>query len=185
MKKDYTLYYDTVNSGKDIERHEFDSHAQMIDFIVPIIYDDNKDCVFLLSKDDLEDVFVSKGKVSVVDFWHTRHSWQTSGNHYLFECETYDEAYSLATDISNTNRAVNFKTEWIKLEKFLLSNGFTERKSDFYNGRCSVCFEGGYVSIKDCMTPMCAEEFYEDGYFESKDHDIYEVQKILYENNLM
>ena len=101
MKKDYTLYYDTVNSGKDIERHEFDSHDQMIDFIdkkTP----NRKGGVWLLSKDELEDVFVSRSLLSIQDFLEEKYLWKTKGVFHLFECEDLDYAYSLAADIAKT-----------------------------------------------------------------------------------
>ena len=101
MKKDYTLYYDTVNSGKDIERHEFDSHDQMIDFIDEKTLN-KKGGVWLLSKDELEDVFVSKSALSIQDFLEEKYLWKTKGVFHLFECEDLDYAYSLAADIAKT-----------------------------------------------------------------------------------
>ncbi len=101
MKKDYTLYYDTVNSGKDIERHEFNTHAQMLDFIDEKTLN-RKGGVWLLSKDELEDVFVSRSLLSIQDFLNTKHLWQTKGNYHLFECEDLDYAYDLAINITET-----------------------------------------------------------------------------------
>ena len=102
MKLDYTLYYDTVNSGKDIERHEFDSHDQMIDFIDKKTYMRRNKCFWVVSKDELEDVFVSKSALSIQDFLEEKYLWKTKGVFHLFECEDLDYAYSLAADIAKT-----------------------------------------------------------------------------------
>ena len=105
MKKDYTLYYDPIRvreSGKDIQKHEFNTHAQMIDFIDEKTYMRRNQCVWVVSKDDLEDVFVSKSALSIQDFLEKKNCWKTKGVFHLFECESLYEAYDLAKNIIET-----------------------------------------------------------------------------------
>lgn len=104
MTKDYILYYDPIRaeeSNKDIQKYGFNTHAQMIDFMDNKIMKRNG-YVWVLSKDELEDVFVSRSILSIQDFLKTKHMWQTKGNYHLFECEDLDYAYSLAMDITKT-----------------------------------------------------------------------------------
>ena len=104
MKKDYTLYYGTTTieyNIEDISKYQFDNHAQMIDFMDNEIMKRNG-YVWVLSKDELEDVFISRSILSIQDFLKTKQLWQTKGDYHLFECEDLDEAYSLAADIAKT-----------------------------------------------------------------------------------
>ena len=105
MSKNYTLHYDPIraegNKG-DIQKYEFDTHAQMIDFIDEKTYMRRNQCVWVVSKDDLEDVFVSKSALSIQDFLEKKECWKTKGVFHLFECEDLDKAYDLAKNIIET-----------------------------------------------------------------------------------
>lgn len=105
MSKNYTLYYDPIraegNKG-DIQKYEFGTHAQMIDFIDEKTYMRRNQCVWVVSKDDLEDVFVSKSALSIQDFLEKKECWKTKGVFHLFECESLHEAYDLAKNIIET-----------------------------------------------------------------------------------
>lgn len=105
MKKNYTLHYDPIRTDKnseDIQKHEFNTHAQMIDFIDERTYMRGNQCVWVVSKDDLEDVFVSKSALSIQDFLEKKNCWRTKGVFHLFECEDLHEAYDLAINIIET-----------------------------------------------------------------------------------
>jgi len=105
MKKNYILYYDHIRTEKnseDIQKYEFSSHAQMIDFIDEKTYMRRNQYVWVLSKDDLEDVFVSKNALSIQDFLEKKNCWETKGVFHLFECQDLDEAYDLAKNITET-----------------------------------------------------------------------------------
>lgn len=105
MKKDYTLYYDPIRaeeSNKDIQKHEFNTHTQMIDFIDEKTYMRRNQCFWVVSKDDLEDVFVSKNVSSIQDFLEKKSLWKCQGVFHLFECESLHEAYDLAKNITET-----------------------------------------------------------------------------------
>lgn len=105
MKKNYTLHYDPIRAEKnseDIQKYEFNTHAQMIDFIDEKTYMRRNQCVWVLSKDDLEDVFVSKNALSIQDFLERKSLWGTKGVFHLFECESLHEAYDLAMNITET-----------------------------------------------------------------------------------
>ncbi len=105
MTKDYILYYDPIRaegSDKDIQKHGFNTHAQMIDFIDEKTYMRRNQCVWVVSKDDLEDVFVSKNALSIQDFLEKKSLWKTKGVFHLFECESLHEAYDLAKNITET-----------------------------------------------------------------------------------
>ena len=105
MTKNYTLYYDPIRaeeSNEDIVKYEFNTHAQMIDFIDEKTYMRRSQCVWVLSKDDVEDVFVSKNALSIQDFLEKKSLWKTKGVFHLFECESLHEAYDLAINITET-----------------------------------------------------------------------------------
>jgi len=105
MTKNYILHYDPIRAEKnseDIQKHEFNTHAQMIDFIDEKTYMRKNQCFYVVSKDDLEDVFVSKNALSIQDFLEKKNCWKCKGVFHLFECESLHEAYDLAINITET-----------------------------------------------------------------------------------
>ena len=105
MTKDYTLYYDPIRAEENeenIQKYEFNTHAQMIDFIDEKTYMRRNQCVWVLSNDDIEDVFVSKNALSIQDFLEKKSLWKTKGVFHFFECKSLHEAYDLAKNITET-----------------------------------------------------------------------------------
>ena len=105
MTKNYTLHYDPIRvkgNEENIQKYEFNTHAQLIDFIDEKTYMRRNQCFWVLSKDNLEDVFVSKNALSIQDFLEKKSLWKTKGVFHLFECESLHEAYDLAINITET-----------------------------------------------------------------------------------
>lgn len=96
--KNFKLYYTKLLKNSFFRtKNEFTTHAQMVDFIDEQCI--NRKCVWLLYKRDCDDVFISERHFSIQDFLQKKMTWQTPGDYFLEEYETYREAYDKALEI--------------------------------------------------------------------------------------
>jgi hypothetical protein len=97
MKK-FKLYYTKLLKNAFFRtKMEFATHAQMIDYIDEQCI--NRKRVWLLYKRDCEDIFISESHLSIQNFLEKKMTWQTTGDYFLEEYETYREAYDRALEI--------------------------------------------------------------------------------------
>lgn len=92
----YRLHFSELNQKGDIPCFEFKKHIQMVDFIDSKGIDKYGQQVYFLAKDDNKDIFISESYISIQDFLLKKSLFQTVGDYFLFECESYVEAYKLA-----------------------------------------------------------------------------------------
>lgn len=95
MKAAYKLNYAKIRT-QIITAHEFSKHYQMIDFIDEICYNRKDKVVWLVSKDDLTDVFISESYLSIQDFLSRKSLFQSTGDYFLQEYDSFEEAYKVA-----------------------------------------------------------------------------------------
>lgn len=93
----YKLHYAPIDLGEnDIPCYDFNSHKKMIDFIDKVCYGRGGDKVWLIAKDDLQDIFISESYITIQSFLHNMVGWKTIGSYYLQEYSSYEEAYKVA-----------------------------------------------------------------------------------------
>lgn len=97
----FKLHYASLDLGNnDIPCFEFKKHSQMIDFIDEKCINRNGKVVWLLAKEDFTDVFISENHLSIQDFLSKKYCWQTTGNYFLQEYTSFEDAYRVALDMS-------------------------------------------------------------------------------------
>jgi len=99
----FKLHYAEINSQTDIPCFEFKKHNQMIDFIDEHCINRNSQVVWLIAKDNFTDVFISENHLSIQNFLMTKYLWQTTGNYFLQEYESFEEAYGVALSIAENS----------------------------------------------------------------------------------
>lgn len=97
MKKFKLYYIKLLNSVLFRTKKELTTHAEMVDFIDEQCI--NRKKVWLLYKRDCNDVFISESHISIQDFLEKKMTWQTTGDYFLEEYETYRDAYNKALEL--------------------------------------------------------------------------------------
>ena len=97
--KNFKLHYASLDLQGDIPCFEFKKHSQMVDFIDEKCINRNGQCVWLLAKWDCNDVFVSGSHLSIQGFLERMMIWQTTGDYFLQEYESFEEAYKSALEM--------------------------------------------------------------------------------------
>lgn len=96
----YTLSYSKITSKSVINKIDIKKHSQLIDFIDEMTIGRKGQCIWVIAKDGLSDVFVSDSALNIQFFIEKMPLFRTVGNYYLFECESFEDAYKLATDMN-------------------------------------------------------------------------------------
>ena len=99
----FNLHYANINAVGDIPCIKFDKHAYMVDFIDQLCVNRKGERVWLISKDGLEDIFISESCLSIESFMQNMDNWQTVGEYFLQEYSSYEDAHSVALDILENN----------------------------------------------------------------------------------
>ena len=101
--KPYKLHYAAIDLEGDIPCFEFKKHAQMIDFIDQKCIGRSGECVWLISKLNTTDIFISKSSLSIQDFMQKKHLWIIPDHYFLQEYASFEEAYHAAILINETS----------------------------------------------------------------------------------
>ena len=96
----FKLHYASLDLKGDIPCFEFKKHSDMIDFIDEKCINRNGKVVWLLAKRGFTDVFISESHISIQDFLENKYCWQTTGDYYLQEYSSFEEAYRVALDMA-------------------------------------------------------------------------------------
>ena len=96
----FKLHYASLDLQGDIPCFEFKKHSDMIDFIDEKCINRNGQVVWLLAKEGFTDVFVSESHLSIQDFLNKKSVWQTTGNYFLQEYPSFQDAYKVALDMA-------------------------------------------------------------------------------------
>lgn len=97
----YKLHYAKVDLGLyDIPCIEFNKHSEMIDFIDEKCINRMGKIVWLIAKEDFTDLFISESYLSIQDFLSKKYTWQTTGNYFLQEYTSFEDAYKVALDMA-------------------------------------------------------------------------------------
>jgi hypothetical protein len=97
--ENFRLHYAGIDLNGDIPCHEFKKYGQMIDFIDQKCIGRTGQVVWLVGKDHFMDVFVSESHLSIQDFLIKKYLWQTTGDYFLQEYPTYEDAFRVALDM--------------------------------------------------------------------------------------
>jgi len=97
--KNFKLHYASLDLQGDIPCFEFKKHSQMVDFIDEKCIGRNGQCVWLLAKNKETDIFISDSHLSIQNFLERLMTWQTMGDYFLQEYESFEEAYQVALDM--------------------------------------------------------------------------------------
>lgn len=98
----YTLHYSKLNSDT-IEDLKFKNHAQMVDFIDKTGFRRPEKVVYLIANDSLIENFISEKYTTIQFFLNKMPLWNTVGTYYLFEFESYEEAYKVGLSMLEPN----------------------------------------------------------------------------------
>ena len=97
----FKLHYASLDLGnEDIPCFEFKKHYQMVDFIDEKCIRRNGEVVWLLAKEGTTDVFISENHLSIQDYFTRKYLWNLPGDYFLQEYPSFEEAYSVALDMS-------------------------------------------------------------------------------------
>lgn len=102
MKK-FNLHYANIKAVGDIPCIKFNKHKDMVAFIDQSCMDRKGECVWLITKDGLYDVFISESYLSIEEFLLNMPCWQTVGDYFLQEYPSFEDAHSVALDILETS----------------------------------------------------------------------------------
>jgi len=97
--KGYKLHYADINEWSDIPCFEFDRFSQMINFIDEKC-GGRKDLVWLVTKGDTIESFISDSQLSIQDFLSNKSTWKTTGHFYLQEYSSFEDAHKVAFDMT-------------------------------------------------------------------------------------
>jgi hypothetical protein len=75
----------------------------MIDFIDEKCIRKTGKCVWLISKLDTTDIFISDSSLSIQDFMQRKYLWNIPGHYFLQEYASFEEAYHAAILINETS----------------------------------------------------------------------------------
>ena len=100
MFERFKLHYASLDLKGDIPCFEFKKHSDMIDFIDEKCINRNGKAVWLLARQGLTDVFVSGSHISIQDFLENKYCWQTTGDYFLQEYSSFEDAYKVALDMA-------------------------------------------------------------------------------------
>ena len=95
----YRLHYASIEQGEtddDIPVFKFNTNRRMIDFIDEKCIGKSSSIVWLLAKENSNDIFISEKHLSIQDFLLKKYTWNTVGDYFLQEYKSYEEAYSVA-----------------------------------------------------------------------------------------
>lgn len=98
----YRLHYakkDWIN----IPVFRFTTHAKMVDAIDAACINRKLECVWVLAKDSIDEVFVSSSYLMIQAFLQKMPCMQTQGDYYLQEYDSFEEAYKVALSMQEPN----------------------------------------------------------------------------------
>jgi hypothetical protein len=95
----YKLHYAPIKLDGDIPCYEFKNYRSMIDFIDKKTYGRNRSVVWILAKNDFEDVIVTQNAYFLQEVIGTLPLWQTIGDYFLQEYDSFESAYKVALDM--------------------------------------------------------------------------------------
>lgn len=100
--KTINLHYAKIDlkENEGIIRYEFKSRLDLIKAVEYIINDVDYDCVWLLSKDESPDVFISENKESILEYAKSNSGWSGFSDLFLQAYRTYNDAYEVALMIA-------------------------------------------------------------------------------------
>ena len=97
----FNLHYASLDLGdNDIPCYGFKKHSHMVDFIDEKCINRKGEVVWLLAKNGSTDVFISESHLSIQDFLSKKYCWQTTGDYFLQEYPSFEEAYRVALDMA-------------------------------------------------------------------------------------
>lgn len=97
----FKLHYANVDlRDSDIPCFEFKNHSRMVDFIDEKCINRHGEVVWLLAKEGFTDVFISESHLSIQNYLSKMACWQTTGNYFLQEYPSFEDAYRVALDMA-------------------------------------------------------------------------------------
>lgn len=95
--KTINLHYAKVDlDNEDIPKFEFKSHFDLIQAVEFLCSDTDCNCVWLLSKENNSDIFISENHESIIDFLKNKSGWNEHADYFLQAYKTFNEAYEVA-----------------------------------------------------------------------------------------
>jgi hypothetical protein len=102
--ENFKLHYAKLDlESKDIELLSFKKHNDLIDFIDENCINRSKQVVWLIAKDESNDIFISDSHLSIQDFLSKKYLWQIPDTYYLQEYSSFEDAYSVALSMLETS----------------------------------------------------------------------------------
>jgi hypothetical protein len=79
------------------------SRPKRIDFIDQKCIGRSGECVWLISKLNTTDIFISESSLSIQDFMLRKYLWDIAGDYFLQEYASFEDAYHAAILINETS----------------------------------------------------------------------------------
>jgi len=100
----YKLHYAELNLQGDIPCYEFNKMRKLIDFIDFKCINNKGNIIWLIASNNINDIFVSDSYLSIENFLEKMPCWNTSGEYFLQEYSSFQEAYEVALSMMETHK---------------------------------------------------------------------------------
>ena len=92
----FKLHYASLDFKGDIPCFNFKKHSDMIDFIDEKCIGRSNQLVWLLAKNNSNDVFISDNHLSIQDYSTKKYLWNFPDEYFLQEYPSFEDAYKVA-----------------------------------------------------------------------------------------